>query len=185
MSRCIWSHMAPSRESKAHPFPCELPFRTRTSQHRPLTCRSAISSTTFRAQLRAVSGVLPCSSRTLGKPISRQVVVSASAAGDSYHSWLRDDRDGLEFHQVGRLRQPRHEHHGDQKRIGPVAPHALEHLEGELGRLPRYHVDASVDDIIQPRPPAASVVCRLSKICSAWTPMSPDPTTLPNASTAF
>src|SRR3712207_1157284 len=42
-----------------------------------------------------------------------------------YRSLLWNDRNGVDLHQVIRVRQPRHEQESDQGRIGPVAPHTL------------------------------------------------------------
>jgi hypothetical protein len=85
----------------------------------------------------------------------------------SEYSFLRNNRNSVDLHQVIRMRQPRHEQESDQGRIRPVAPHTLKDFEGRLRRLSLYYVDVPLDDIIQLCPPAANAVSRFLKIYSA------------------
>src|SRR5829696_968554 len=71
----------------------------------------------------------------------------------TYSLFLWDDSNGLDLHQVVRLRQSRHEHYGDQRRVGPATPHALKYFKGRHRRLTLHNVDVPLDDVFQLRTP--------------------------------
>jgi hypothetical protein len=82
----------------------------------------------------------------------------------SEYSFLRNNRNSVDLHQVIRMRQTRHEQESDQGRIRPVAPHTLKDFEGRLRWLSLYYVDVPLDDIIQLCPSGCQRVSRFLKI---------------------
>src|SRR5215203_4288210 len=87
----------------------------------------------------------------------------------TYSLFLWDDSNGLDLHQVVRLRQSRHEHYGDQRRVGPATPHALKYFKGRHRRLTLHNVDVPLDDV---NPQLLASLCSPTRCWASASPQS-------------